>query len=91
MGVASEEKEIRKIADSSEGSQHRPFLLKRRALAVTIILSNQVYSITYTLLLQLSYDDLQPSKETHLRHIRTVTIREMTIRFWIVFNFVWSS
>ena len=91
VGVASEEKGTRTIAGYSKSSRHYTFLLKRLASVVIILLSIQIYTITYSLLLQLSYDDFHPSKQTYFRHIRTVTIRETIIRSWVVFNFSWSS
>ena len=89
--ASSEKIESRETTSSSEGSRRRVFLLKRLASAATIFFLNQAYTIIYSLLLQLSYEDFHPSKQSYLRRLRTVTIRETYLRSWMVFNFVWSS
>ena len=75
----------------SKGSRNRLFLQTRLASAILIFLLDQAYTITYSMLLQLTYADFDPSKQSYLRRIRTITVRETTIRSWLVFNFVWSS
>ena len=85
-----EEKEC-KETNSSKGTRNCIFLLRRLASAIIIFLLDQAYTITYSMLLQLTYADFDPSKQSYLRRIRTITVRETTIRSWLVFNFVWSS
>lgn len=75
----------------SKGSENRIFLLRRLASAIIIFFLDQAYTITYSMLLQLIYADFDPSKQSYLRRIRITTVRETTIRLWLVFNFVWSS
>ena len=90
--VRASGEETRKNAGHRKSSQQRRiFLLKRLASVVTILLSNQIHTIAYSLLLQLSYDDFNPSKKTYIRRIHTVTLRETIIRSWLIFNFIWSS
>ena len=84
-------KECRETTRLSKGSRNRIFLLKRLASAMIILLLDQAYTITYSTLLQLTYADFDPSKQSYLRRIRTITLRETTIRSWLVFNFIWSS
>ena len=91
MTFSSEETESRRITGSSKVPEHRVFLLKRLASAATILLLNQAYTIAYSVLLQLSNADFHPSKQSYVHRIHTVTVRETTIRSWMVFNFVWSS
>ena len=81
----------RESCSQSKGSQYRIFLLKRLASAAGILLLNHFYTILYSLLLQLSYADFHPQKQHYLRRMRTVTVRETTIRSWMVLNFIWSS
>ena len=85
------EEECRKTEHPSKGSRNHTFLLRRLASAIIILLLDQAYTITYSTLLQLTYADFDPSKQSYLRRIRTITFRETTIRSWLVFNFVWSS
>ena len=75
----------------SKGSKNRIFLLRRLASAIIILFLDQAYTVTYSMLLQLTYADFHPSKQSYLRRIRIITVRETTIRSWLVFNFVWSS
>ena len=89
--VSSSGENARKSAGFSKASGHRAFLLKRLVSVVGFFLLNQVYTIAYSLLLQLSYDDFHPLKQNYLRRIRTVTTREIAIRSWMVFHFIWSS
>ena len=85
------EKGYREPEHLSKRSRKRIFLLRRLASAMFILLLDQAYTITYSMLLQLTYADFDPSKQSYLRRIRTITVRETTIRSWFVFNFVWSS
>ena len=85
------EKESRKATHPSKGSGTHIFLLTRLASAIIILLLDQAYTLTYSMVLQLTYADFDPSKQSYLRRIRTITVRETTIRSWLVFNFVWSS
>ena len=85
------EKECIETTRLSKGSRNRIFLLRRLASAMIILLLDQAYTITYSTLLQLTYADFDPSQQSYLRRIRTITARETTIRSWLVFNFIWSS
>ena len=85
------EEECTKTKYPSKGSRNHIFLLRRLASAIIILLLDQAYTITYSTLLQLTYTDFDPPKQSYLRRIRTITFRETTIRSWLVFNFVWSS
>ena len=85
------EEEYRKTTHPSKRSQNHIFLIRRLASAITILLLDQAYTITYSTLLQLTYADFDPSKQSYLRRIQSITVRETTIRSWLVFNFVWSS
>ena len=89
--ILSKKEANRESTCPSKGSRYRIFLLKRLASAVSILVLNRYYTITYSLLLQLSYADFRPTKQSYLRRINTVTVRETAIRSWLVFNFVWSS
>ena len=80
-----------KTEHPSKASRNHTILLRRLASAIIILLLDQAYTITYSMLLQLTYADFDPSKQSYLRRIRTITVRETTIRSWLVFNFVWSS
>ena len=53
----------------SKGSKNRIFLLRRLASAIIILLLDQAYTITYSMLLQLTYADFEPSKQSYLRRI----------------------
>ena len=85
------EEEYRKTTHPSKRSQNHIFLIRRLASAITILLLDQAYTITYSMLLQLTYADFDPSKQSYLRRIQSITVRETTIRSWLVFNFIWSS
>ena len=89
--TAVKEKDCRECTDFSKKSRNRIFLLKCLASATMIFLLDRAYTNTYSMLLQLTYADFDPSKQSYLRRIRTITVRETTIRSWLVFNFVWSS
>ena len=86
-----EKKESRKATHHSKGSRNHIFLLARLASAIIILLLDQAYTLTYSMLLQLTYADFDPSKQSYFRRIHTVTVREAIIRSWLVLNFVWSS
>ena len=83
--------ESRKATHPSKGSRNHIFLLRRLASAIIILLLDQAYTLTYSMLLQLTYADFDPSKQSYFRRIHTVTVREAVIRSWLVLNFVWSS
>ena len=85
------EKQLSETTHLSKGSRNHVFLLRRLASAIIVLLLDRAYTITYSMLLQLTYADFDPSKQSYLRRIRTITIRETTIRSWLVFNFMWSS
>ena len=89
--TVSREKESRKATHPSKGSRNHIFLLRRLASAIIILLLGQAYTITYSMLLQLTYADFDPLKQSYLRRIHTVTVRESIIRSWLVLNFIWSS
>ncbi len=89
--IASEKQQSRKPASSYTCPPYRVFLLKRLASIATIVLLSQAHTITYSLLLQLSYADFHPTKQSYIHRIRDITVRETVLRSWIVFNFVWSS
>ena len=85
------EKQCSNTTHPSKGSRTRIFLLRRLASATIILLLDQAYTITYSILLQLTYADFDPAKQSYLRRIHTVTAREAIIRSWLVLNFIWSS
>ena len=92
MIASSERKGNQRMTSASKRSQHRSiFLLKRLVSAVMILLLNQLYTITYSLLLHLSYADFHPQKQAYFRRIASITARETAIRCWLVIHFVWSS
>ena len=85
------DEECRKLTHPSKGPRNHIFLLTRLASAIIILLLDQAYTLTYSMLLQLTYADFDPSKQSYFRRIHTVTVREAIIRSWLVLNFVWSS
>lgn len=89
--TVSKEKGCSETEHPSKKSRNRTFLLRRLASAMFILLVDQAYTMTYSTLLQLTYADFDASKQSYLRRIRTITVRETTIRSWLVFNFIWSS
>ena len=91
VNVLGEKEESRRSTSAFKDSERRTFLLKRLTSAATIWFLNHAYTISYPLLLHLSYADFHPSKQIFLRRIRLVTARETALRSWLVFHFVWSS
>ena len=91
VNVLGEKEESRRSTSAFKDSERRTFLLKRLTSATTILFLNHAYTISYPLLLHLSYADFHPSKQTYLRRIHIVTARETALRLWLVFHFVWSS
>ena len=65
MTASSKRIEDRRNTSPSKRPHHRIiFLIKRLLSVTTIILLNQIYTITYSLLLHLSYADFQNPKQT---------------------------
>ena len=91
VDVLGEKGGSRRSISPFQDSERRTFLLKRLTSAGTILFLNHAYTITYPLLLHLSYADFHPSKQIYFRRICLVTARETALRSWLVFHFVWSS
>ena len=91
VNAVGEKQESRRPTSSFKDSGCRTFLLKRLTSAVTIVVLNHAYTVTYPLFLHLSYADFHPSKQIYIRRIRLGTARETALRSWLVFHFVWSS
>ena len=74
-----------------EMSYRRIFLFRRLLSALIIYVTYHFYTQIFHTFRPLDFSDFSPSKQSYIRRLHVITVRESLVRSWMVFHFVWSA